>query len=109
GSRTMVPAAKQVMLAVGLAMCAAAAQAQPPPQQPRAVNAQVVRRQATADLQQAITAAIKAQSQSAWFGYLVPAMNRANDSRSDGWSDRCRLEQRTSENTNQPASAGPIR
>jgi hypothetical protein len=78
-------------------------------QQPDLVNARVVARPAQPDAGRAIGAIVKAQSEPAWIGYSVPALNNDTFGRGDGWSERCRLEQqRVNPATNAPLP-GPIR
>ena len=78
-------------------------------QQPNFVNARIVARAAQPDVARAIAAIAKAQVEPAWIGYAVPALNNDSFGRSDGWSERCRLEQqRVDPATNAPVP-GPIR
>ena len=57
----------------------------------------------------AIAAIVKAQTEPAWIGYAVPALNNDRSGRNDGWSERCRLEQQRVDPATNTAVQGPIR
>jgi hypothetical protein len=78
-------------------------------QTPHVVNARLSTHAAQPDLARAINAIVTAQADPAWIGYTVPVLNRPEDSRFDGWSERCRLEQRSSEAPDAAFVAGPIK
>jgi HEAT repeats len=77
--------------------------------QPAVVNARVITRSAAGGLQQAISAVLNDQVESAWLAYAVQASNRNVMSGNDGWSERCRLEQTGGGSVDTRSSAGPIR
>ena len=78
-------------------------------QPPRVVNARVAARAADPDLARAIAAIARDQVEPAWLGYAVPQLNRDPGRRNDGWSERCRLEQTTTDSIGNNSVAGPIR
>jgi hypothetical protein len=80
-------------------------------QQPQVVNARLMAVAAGADLSRAIDTIASRQTEPAWLGYAVPVFNRDAAGRDDGWSERCRLEQASSDNpaTRNIVPAGPIR
>ena len=57
----------------------------------------------------AIAAIVKAQTEPAWIGYAVPALNNDQSGRNDGWSERCRLEQQRVDPATNTVVQGPIR
>jgi hypothetical protein len=73
------------------------------------VNARVVPRAAQPDVVRAISDITKAQTEPAWIGYAVPVLTNDSTGRSDGWSERCRLEQQAVQPTTNVAVRGPVR
>jgi HEAT repeats len=96
---------KTVIFFVFVAVAAAVTFAQ----QPNPVNARVVARTPQPDVQRAIAAIVKDQVDAAWIGYTVPVITGDSAGRSDGWSERCRLEQQRIDPATNNALRGPIR
>jgi HEAT repeats len=78
-------------------------------QQPNFVNARIQTRAPQPDVRGAIAAIVKAQTEPAWIGYAVPALNNDPSGRNDGWSERCRLEQQRVDPATNTSVQGPIR